>query len=32
MKCLFLLALLIPAMVLATQRVMVVEELTRAQG
>jgi hypothetical protein len=32
MKSLFLLALLVPAMVLGTQRVMVNEEFTRAQG
>jgi len=32
MKSLFLLALMVPAMVLGTQRVMVNEELTRAQG
>jgi hypothetical protein len=32
MKSLFLLALLVPAMLLGTQRVMVNEELTRAQG
>jgi hypothetical protein len=31
-KSLFLLALLVPAMVLGAQRVMLVEELTRAQG
>jgi uncharacterized membrane protein YhaH (DUF805 family) len=31
-RSLFLLALLVPAMVLGVQRVMVVEELTRAQG
>lgn len=32
MKSLFLLALLVPAMVLGTQRVMVNEEFTRVQG
>jgi hypothetical protein len=31
-KSLFLLALLVPAMVLGTQRVMVNEEFTRVQG
>jgi hypothetical protein len=31
-KRLFLLALFVPALLLATQRVMVNEELTRAQG
>jgi hypothetical protein len=31
-KSLFLLALLVPALMLGAQRVMVVEELTRAQG
>jgi len=32
MKRLFLLALAVPALVLATQRVMVYEEFTRVQG